>query len=220
MGIPCKHVSFDLWLTLIKSNPLYKPKRNQLFKDFFEIDLPTDEVASKVRYYDNACNLINEKTGGNIDTLQIFGLILTSLNVTSYTQQKLDSFYAETEDLFFKYPPYFINPNTAAVLSHLTNNGISINLLSNTGFIKGKTLRKFIENSSLHTYFNFQVYSDECLFSKPNNQIFEQAYQQIKLINPLAKSEVLHVGDNLHADYEGARSYGFNSVLIKNTEIE
>ena len=29
-----KHFSFDLWLTLIKSNPEFKKKRNLLFKDF------------------------------------------------------------------------------------------------------------------------------------------------------------------------------------------
>ena len=32
-----KHISFDLWLTLIKSNPEFKSKRNLLFRDFFEI---------------------------------------------------------------------------------------------------------------------------------------------------------------------------------------
>ena len=32
------HVSFDIWLTLIRSNPAFKPARIQAFKSFFSID--------------------------------------------------------------------------------------------------------------------------------------------------------------------------------------
>ena len=79
VGLDYKHISFDLWLTLIKSNPNYKSKRNQLFKDFFEIEYDIEIVSQKVRYYDVVCNSINEKTGKNIDTDEIYLLILSSL---------------------------------------------------------------------------------------------------------------------------------------------
>lgn len=40
-----KHISFDLWLTLIKSNPEYKIKRNLLFREFFSVDIAIEFYA-------------------------------------------------------------------------------------------------------------------------------------------------------------------------------
>ena len=55
-----EHLSFDLWLTLIKSNPEFKNKRNSLFKDFFEVDCSLEKVSEVIRYYDVLFNNINE----------------------------------------------------------------------------------------------------------------------------------------------------------------
>ena len=109
-----KHISFDLWLTLIKSNPEFKIKRNLLFKDYFEIESPIEKVSQQLRYYDVVCNTINERTGLNIDTNEIYLFILASLDVPIQGIQlsKLEGFYTESERLFLSYKPTLIYSNT------------------------------------------------------------------------------------------------------------
>lgn len=209
-----KHISFDLWLTLIKSNSEFKEKRNTLFKDYFEIESPLEQVAQQIRYFDVYCNAINEKTGLNFDTNEIYLLILASLNVPiqKIEIKQLEHFYAETEDLFLNYKPTLIYSNTKSFLSNIKSANISINILSNTGFIKGFTLKKLLTFYELEEYFDFQIYSDECGFSKPNKKIFDLIHKKLPNVD---KNEILHVGDNEIADYQGAMEYGFKAHLIK-----
>jgi putative hydrolase of the HAD superfamily len=218
IGIDCKHISFDLWLTLIKSNPNYKSNRNQLFKDFFEIEQDIELVSQKVRYYDVVCNSINEKTGKNIDTDEIYLLILSSLgyDMNKLNRKMLEDFYQESEKIFFYNEPVLINRNTYQIFNDIKNNGITMNILSNTGFIKGRTLRLFLDKNNLGGFFDFQIYSDECNFSKPNIDIFNLVYDKLNIKSKILKSEVLHIGDNLIADCEGAKAFGFSTLHFKN----
>jgi putative hydrolase of the HAD superfamily len=218
VGLDYKHISFDLWLTLIKSNPNYKSKRNQLFKDFFEIEYDIEIVSQKVRYYDVVCNSINEKTGKNIDTDEIYLFILSSLgyDINKLNRKMLEEFYKESEQIFYKNEPVFINRNTHQVFNDLRNEGITMNVLSNTGFIKGRTLRLFLDKNNLGHYFDFQIYSDECNYSKPNIEIFNLVHDRITIKNRTPKSQVLHIGDNLTADCIGAKAFGFSTFHFKN----
>ena len=212
-----QHLSFDLWLTLIKSNPEFKNKRNLLFKDFFEVEYSIEKVTEVVRYYDVLCNNINEKTGLNIDTFEIYYLILNALNVNinDIEIEKLSQFYDETELLFMKFKPDLIYPKIQLLFKEIVEQEKTISILSNTAFIKGVTLRKLISYYELENFFSFQIYSDETGFSKPNKEIFQLVYNQIESLKSIAKKEVIHIGDNKIADYNGAIKFGFNALLIK-----
>ncbi|CAA9201334.1 hypothetical protein FLA105534_03546 [Flavobacterium bizetiae] len=212
------HFSFDLWLTLIRSNPEFKQKRNLLFKDFFEINASIEKVSEVVRYYDVLCNNINEKTGLNLSTYEIYYLILGALevNLESNGLDRLAAFYDETEALFFNNKPELIFPDIKLQFEEIVAEGKSINILSNTGFIKGKSLRKLISHYELADFISFQIYSDEVGFSKPNKEIFQLVFEQVKESKKIEKNEVLHIGDNSIADYNGAINFGFEAHLLKN----
>ena len=212
-----QHLSFDLWLTLIKSNPEFKKKRNILFKNFFEISAPIEKVNEIVRYYDVLCNNINEKTGLNLNTNEIYYLILGALevNLDNNGTERLNEFYNETEDLFFNYKPELIFPKIKLQFEEVVAEGKSINILSNTGFIKGKSLRKLLSYYELEDSISFQIYSDEVGFSKPNNEIFQLVFDQVSALKKVQKKEVLHIGDNSIADYNGASNFGFEAHLLK-----
>ena len=212
-----KHISFDLWLTLIKSNPEFKNKRNLLFKDFFELECSIDKVTEVIRHYDLLCNNINEKTGLNIDTFEIYYLILGALNVkiNNVEVEKLSQFYKEAELLFMKFKPDLIYPNIQLLFKEIIEQEKTISILSNTAFIKGTTLRSLIEHYELENYFSFQIYSDETGFSKPSNEIFKLVYNEVNSIKSIEKKEILHIGDNRIADYNGAINFGFDALLIK-----
>lgn len=210
------HFSFDLWLTLIKSHPEFKAKRVELFSSFFNIDKPIDEVTKAVKYYDDLCNTINEITGGNIDTFEIYLMILGSLNVdlNLLSKEKLNEFYIKSEELFLEYKPVIIFENVHDFFDEIKNQGKTINILSNTGFIKGTTMRKFLIHENLDQYIDFHIYSDEINCSKPNPLIFQEVKNNLPDKN-LPLSQVLHIGDNPVADYKGAKDFGFSAYLLK-----
>lgn len=211
------HLSFDLWLTLIRSNPEFKKKRNLLFKDFFEISSSIERVNEVVRYYDVLCNSINEKTGLNLNTYEIYYLILNALEVDLNVNgtERLGEFYNETEILFLNYKPELIFPDIKLQFEKMVTEGKSINILSNTGFINGKTLRKILSFYELEDFISFQIYSDEVGFSKPNNEIFQLVFDQVNKTRETQKKEILHIGDNSIADFNGAVNFGFDAHLLK-----
>lgn len=210
------HFSFDLWLTLIKSHPEFKAKRVELFSTFFNVEKPIDEVAKAVKYYDDLCNNINEVIGGNVDTFEIYLLILNSLNVDikQLNQTDLNEFYQKSEDLFLEYKPVVIFDELHNFFDEIKNQGKTINILSNTGFIKGKTMRKFLMNENLDQYIDFHIYSDEIKCSKPNPLVFQEVKNQIRN-QELQMEQILHIGDNPIADYKGAKDFGFSAHLLK-----
>ena len=210
------HFSFDLWLTLIKSHPEFKAKRVELFSSFFDVSKPIEEVAKVVKYYDDLCNTINEVIGGNVDTFEIYLLILSALNVDlkQLNKEKLNEFYLKSEELFLEYKPVVIFENLHQFFDEIKNQGKTINILSNTGFIKGTTMRKFLIAENLDQYIDFHLYSDELNCSKPNPLIFQEVKNRVKN-QDLQLDQILHIGDNPIADYKGAKDFGFNAHLLK-----
>lgn len=210
------HFSFDLWLTLIKSHPEFKTKRVELFASFFNVDAPIEVVARTVKYYDDLCNTINEVTGGNIDTFEIYLMILGALgvDVKLLNKEKLNEFYVKSEELFLEYKPVVIFENIHDFFGEIKKQGKTINILSNTGFIKGKTMRKFLIHENLDQYIDFHIYSDEINCSKPNPLIFQEVKNNLK-DQDLPLSQILHIGDNPVADYKGAKDFGFSAHLLK-----
>lgn len=213
-----KHISFDLWLTLIKSHPEFKQHRNNLFRDYFSIDKPIEEVSAVIRKFDVLTNAINEKVCRNFDTYEIFYLILDGLgaDINSYSRADLDAFYQATEALLMQYKPVLLSDDIPVLLHSLHAEGKTMNILSNTAFIKGSSLRKVLAAYGIDTCFAFQGYSDETGYSKPGKEMYQYAYDNILKIGAIQKHEVLHVGDNVVSDHNGALQFGFDAHLITN----
>jgi putative hydrolase of the HAD superfamily len=76
-------------------------------------------------------------------------------------------------------------------------------------------LRRVLEYYELSDFFSFQLYSDEIGVCKPNNTAFELVFQKIRQQRTIKKKDIVHIGDNQKADYNGAINYGFNAILIQ-----
>ncbi|TGN26086.1 HAD family hydrolase [Empedobacter tilapiae] len=211
------HFSFDLWMTIIKSNPQFKPKRTKLLQDFFSIDKSLEEINKTIRYYDNLYNQISEKTGNHIPREEVFYLILDALkkDITQITTPQLTDFFALADTLFLENLPEVLWKDIYVILEEIKNQGKTTNILSNTAFIHGNSLRKVLEDLGLADYFSFMIFSDEVGFSKPNIKIFEYLYQKTLEIKDIDKSKIIHIGDNSFADYNGALEYGIQGKLVK-----
>lgn len=208
-------------MTLIRSNPSFKQERTSFFYQRFNgRHKSLDEVAIIFRQIDLMCNAINEKTGRNIDAEEMYLMVICAMNDYDYSVREVDvdGLYADMEALLMDYLPMVYSPETPDVLAYLRQKeGHTLSLLSNTGFIKGSTLRKVLLRMGLDHFFDFQLYSDETGMSKPNLQLFQLMLDKVGKIRsgvPLQLSEILHVGDNVFADVEGAHGAGIRSLLI------
>jgi putative hydrolase of the HAD superfamily len=214
-----EHFSFDLWFTLIKSDPNFKSERvAYLYKYYNFKNKSLDEINTIIRDVDLMCNSINEKTGKNICAEEMYLMVLYFINESSEIFKDLDinHVYSEIEKLFFKYPPQIFDHQTFYTLEYIKEKGKSMNILSNTAFIKGATLRKLLKEMDLEHFFCFQIYSDEIGYSKPDFEIFNLAYSNVKIyINKnIEKNNIIHIGDNFISDIKGAQYFGFESMQI------
>ncbi len=223
--IAYQHYSFDLWMTLIKSNPAFKQARAKFFYDNLNHQGKTlEEVCAVFRTVDNMCNAINEKTGGNITSEEMYLMVISGINNYSnaFNNIQLTSLYDEMEQLLLKYQPVVYCENTAAVLQQIKQlHGVTISLLSNTAFIKGSSLRKVLERIGLAAYFDFQIYSDEIGASKPNKIIFDAMLGNIATVRNgnIDINTIVHVGDNKVADIYGASAAGITGILINANNV-
>ena len=213
-----QHVSFDIWLTLIKSNPQFKTARTRLFKRFFDLPHAVDELTLCFRKWDLRFTQINERTGKNIAAEEMLAIILSDLSydLKQMSETALVDFFTEQEALFFQFQPELIEPQLANYLHQLREQDIN---LSNTGFIKGKLLRKLLHELDLTKYFSFQLFSDEIACSKPSGEAFLKLKQEAALLKKIANEHILHIGDNPYADGSGAEKLGMQSALINSNQV-
>lgn len=212
-----RHISFDLWLTLIKSNPLFKQKRAEfLAENFNPKGFSSDKVLDIVRSVDKACDKLNEKSGKKRKACDMYQSVLKRMGYNAINEQHtfFDDIVSGINQIFFAYPPMLLNDNITQTLSRLKTEGYTLNISSNTGFIEGKFLRNFLHSVKIDHYFDFAVFSDEINASKPSPAFFDHVFENIEN----EKNEVLHVGDNYNADFMGASQYGFNALLIENRD--
>jgi putative hydrolase of the HAD superfamily len=221
-----KHYSFDLWLTLIKSNPSFKIERARYFhSNYNPLGKSIEEVSAVFRNVDLMVNAINEKSGLNIDAEEMYLMVISILNNynTNFSEVNLNELYLRMEELVLEHMPEMYCTESLGVLCKLKDKGKStISLLSNTGFIKGVTLRKILRHLKIDQVLDFQLYSDEVRMSKPNPKFFQMMIDTIDRNRHLSIDlhEIIHIGDNPIADCKGANALGIASLLINSNHIK
>ena len=218
-----RHYSFDLWLTLIKSNPLFKQQRSRIFhQEYNALNKSLEEVEHIFRQVDVMCNNINETTGGNIDAEEMYLMVISLVNENKFVLGDIDinALYLRMETLLFEFLPLIYSDNTAEVLTYVKGKpDCTTNILSNTGFIKGGTLRKVLEQLNIAQYFDFQLYSDEVGLSKPNKEFFRLLLSQIAAIRPIELNQIIHIGDNIKTDIHGAENMDIRSLQVNSNNV-
>ena len=208
-----KHISFDLWMTLIQSHPEFKLKRAQLIIDMFKLkDCNALEIDAFVRKVDKVFDRKNMISGQKLSANKMYCKVLQKVlpQTEVVTEERAVDLRKRSDELFIKYSPVFLNNSIKDILFNLKENGYTLNLSSNTGFVEGDILRPVLDQMGILNCFDFLVFSDEINASKPSSHFFEVVHKQASV----AKNEILHIGDNPKADYMGAKSFGFDALLI------
>lgn len=184
-------ISFDIWNTLLTSNPEFKSQQIKLAKEFGIIDFAAKKETAK-KTIDN----IVEESGIHPDRIYYYKNLFPQL---SYKQ--VEEFIEYSNHLFLLYPPNLKCSGTKATIKQLKEN-YRVYISSNTVFIYGDTLGKVI-----YDYFGIIKsncnFSDEIGVSKPHGKMFE-----------FKTKPIYHVGDNLITDGAaekfGIKHYHFN----------
>jgi putative hydrolase of the HAD superfamily len=219
-----KHYSFDLWLTLIKSNPEFKEKRDRIFFDSFNpIGKPFEEVRQIIKEVDVSSNLYSEMFGIHVDSTRMIYDILRRLSYNSNPLSlDIEMIDLDVQELFLDYPPTLYDKNTHEVLEKIRDLGATLNIASNTGFIQGNTLNSTLVDLGIYGLFNFSIFSDEIGISKPDFFFFQKIYDKVREVNLNVKfrefKSIIHIGDNPNADIKGAEEYGFEVFQINSND--
>ena len=134
-----------------------------------------------------------------------------------FAEELFDGFVDQHKDLILSDreivilpSPYLSIPTASNFLCYYFKKELNSYLFKN-----GKTLRKILSFYELEDLISFQIYSDEVGYSKPNTKIFQLVFDQVNKIKETQKKEILHIGDNSIADYNGAINFGFDAHLLK-----
>jgi putative hydrolase of the HAD superfamily len=207
------HISLDFWGTLVFSNINFREERakflsSRLNKNKEQINIAFKEIGEKY-------NSFQEKGTNNTSPIALFKEVLDFLAVNNEIIN-VTNLYESVLDIFMTNSPK-INTKLKIMIDNILANGKTTSILSNTAFIPGTVITKFLDDNFGVDYFSFKIFSDEVKIAKPNMEAYSLTYENIKLIYPsgIDKNQIVHIGDNYENDVLGARKFGFNSYLIK-----
>lgn len=209
-----KHVSFDVWNTLISANPEFAKARTQLLADFTDVDfsLAKHEYTKLKQKADN----LSERNGLALPTPTLVRILLGSLLPGEPSQDLIRRYIMSMNDLFIEHHP--IMPQSVIdLIDELVSAGVTVSIGSNSNFISGKVMHPWI-NQAVGEKFSFGVYSDLVRVGKPSAAFFGHIIDEVRARRiEVRNTEILHVGDSDRCDRWGASEIGMNALLISDS---
>ncbi len=122
----------------------------------------------------------------------------------------LDAVGQVIDRAFIDSPPNLLD-GVLELLDLLSDRGIKIGLISNTGLTSPSAYRQWFSQVELLDKFDQISLSNELEIAKPTARIFDVTVGALGV----AASSVLHVGDNMHTDVAGAAEAGLATVWVR-----
>ena len=213
-----KAVTFDLWQTLILDTPegLRRARTDRvggmhdvLVREGYGFDL-----ASVDRAYD----VVGERLEGlwadqrDIGSRGQVHLLLETLGISGSLAGD-GSIMNALEDAY-RLPILSALPlaqaGTREVLHELTQRGLRLALICNTGRTPGSMLRVVLDRLDLKASLSVLTFSDEVGVRKPHREIFARTLGALGV----SASETAHVGDDITTDVAGARGIGMRAIHL------
>jgi len=205
MAARIKLISFDVWDTLLKIDPMF----DALSRGIGEVlNLKPDEVRKSIL-----------KTYREVKPLLILGE-LEDWEFLEESQrmlaENLDSSLEEirrgmARGVASLNPRDLLFPDVLSSLRILSEKTSALCIVGNATFWPGSFTRMIFEKLGLAKFFRAQLYSDEIGVAKPDRAIFLEACDLCEV----DASEAIHVGDNPFEDVGGALSAGMKAALIR-----
>ena len=203
-----KHISFDVWGTILQSNPNNNINRAIYLKEYFQLDTSLSDIQKVIKDNGKSINELQESTGIQVGRSEIFErlLIKFDLNLTEDNFLLVDSVFQQS---FLDNPPELIEAGYAnSIVSLSFSHNLSI--LSNTVYVKGVNIQKVLDRYLGEGLFDFTLYSDELGYSKPHENVYHTLITQ----SGVASTEIVHVGDSVLCDIDGPEMYGIKTSQV------
>ncbi len=117
------------------------------------------------------------------------------------------SFFGALYERFAQPGAWRVFEDVVPTLTALKSRGFKLGLISNWD----ERLRPLLRKLGLYDYFDVITVSCEVALPKPSPAIFAQIAQ----IMALAPDQILHIGDSLVSDVQGARCAGFQALWLR-----
>ncbi|MCI0745000.1 MAG: HAD-IA family hydrolase [Verrucomicrobia subdivision 3 bacterium] len=121
------------------------------------------------------------------------------------------AFFDQLYDEFAQPRCWRVFSDVPPALERFRGRGLKLAVISNWD----ERLRPLLEHIGLAPYFDAIVVSCEVGFLKPSQQIFAHAAAALKV----PANQILHVGDSMTEDAQGAQAAAFHAVLLDRTGI-
>ena len=212
-----QHISFDFWNTIVHPNPQFKEERAELIGTLFNNQFSKYEIDSAFSKIGKEYNEHQQAGNSAIIPLDLLKSVLNEIKPN--LSVNIIELYNQINNIFLAYPP-FIEPSFYDIIDLINNKGKTCSITSNTAFISGSVIVKYLENCDLLHHFSFTIFSDEFGFGKPSSKIFD--YLNVKAIeckSMVGKTNILHIGDNLQSDYNGAIQSGLTAFHLLDNNL-
>jgi putative hydrolase of the HAD superfamily len=204
---PLRAVFLDIGDTIMRPNPSWEAVYAIAFREF-GVDVEIGELHGALRraYHHGGWGM----EGGFEPSEETSFRRTVAIDAAAIAELGLDpmpeAFYRRLAELFMVTSHWHIFPDAYPALEALRERRLIIGAVSNWVW----NLPELLHALDLVRHFDFIAASARIGFEKPHRRIFEWALEQAA-VEP---SSVIHVGDHLGADVEGARAVGIGGVLI------
>ena len=204
---PLRAVFLDIGDTVMRPNPSWEAVYAIAFREF-GVDVEMEDLYAALRraYHHGGWGVDvgfepSEETSFR-RTVEIDAAAIADLGL----EPMPDTFYRRLSELFMVTSHWHIFPDAYPALAALKERGLTVGAVSNWVW----NLPELLHALDLVQHFDFIAASARIGFEKPHPRIFEWALEQAA-VDP---ANVIHVGDHVGADIEGARAVGIDGVLI------
>lgn len=195
-------ISFDLWGTLIKANPIFFEKKVELTKEYFP-SLSGESIKDAYKRTKLQLDSIIEKTGWQPEIGLIFSLLFAELGSTIHTDYDTqEEFSIRYQSLAIDYPPLIYSDETIEVLTRMEEH-YKLCIASNTLLIEGSTMIMCLNQIGIRDLFKHKLFSSTLLVSKPHPNMF-------------GLKPDYHIGDNPITD--GNVPKGTEAIIINSNK--
>jgi putative hydrolase of the HAD superfamily len=119
----------------------------------------------------------------------------------------MEALFADVYARFDEPEAWRVFSDVVPVLDALASHGVKLGVISNWD----ERLRPLLQRLKLADYFDAIIVSHEVGFPKPSTVIFQHAAEKLAL----PPEAILHVGDSLAMDAQGARAAGFQALELR-----
>ena len=204
---PLRAVFLDIGDTVMRPNPSWEHVYAMAFEEFgLTVDIDDLHAALRRAYHHGGWGM----DGGFDPTEETSFRRSVELDQSAITELGLgtmpEEFFRRVADLFLVTSNWHVFPDTYPALDGLKARGLILGVVSNWVW----TLPELLHSLELVSHFNFIVASSRVGYEKPHAGIFEHALE----LAGVGPDDVIHVGDNVNADVNGALGVGIQPVLI------